>query len=108
MSELTSKVCVLSLCFNPEMFHPRKIPQRQRNGNETGLQRVPVANPLNVDGAPVAGRCWPNGRSWICNGVINFHNLGQNLLNNNVFCNGWPVATRWAPVATATGAVFDD
>ena len=37
-----------------EMFHPPKMPQRQRNGNGTGFQRVPVDNPLNADVAPVA------------------------------------------------------
>ena len=37
----------------PEMFHPPKIPQRQWNGNGTGFQRVPVANPLNVNVAPI-------------------------------------------------------
>ena len=56
-----------------EMFHPPKMPQRQRNGNGTGFQRVPVENPLNADVAPVADpffqpllavvyRCWFNGR----------------------------------------------
>ena len=38
----------------PEMFHPPKMPQRQRNSNRTGFQRVPVENPLNADVAPVA------------------------------------------------------
>ena len=28
--------------YGAEMFHPPKIPQRQRNGNGTGFQRVPV------------------------------------------------------------------
>ena len=37
-----------------EMFHPPRFPQRQRSGNGTGFQRVPVANPLNADVAPVA------------------------------------------------------
>ena len=57
----------------PKMFHPPKMPQRQRNGNGTGFQRVPVENPLNADVAPVADpffqpllavvyRCWFNGR----------------------------------------------
>ena len=56
-----------------KMFHPPKMPQRQRNGNGTGFQRVPVENPLNTDVAPVADpffqpllavvyRCWFNGR----------------------------------------------
>ena len=36
------------------MFHPPKIPQRQRNSNRTGFQRVPVENPLNADVATVA------------------------------------------------------
>ena len=36
------------------MFHPPKIPQQQQNGNGTGLQWVPIANPLNADVAPVA------------------------------------------------------
>ena len=55
------------------MFHPPKIPQRQRNGNGTGFQRVPVENPLNADVAPVVDpffqpllavvcHCWFNGR----------------------------------------------
>ena len=30
------------------------MPQRQRNGNGTGFQRVPIENPLNADVAPVA------------------------------------------------------
>ena len=38
----------------PVMFHPPKMPQRQRNGNGMGLQWVPVENPLNADVAPVA------------------------------------------------------
>ena len=57
----------------PKMFHSPKMPQRQRNGNGTGFQRVPVENPLNADVAPVADpffqpllavvyRCWFNGR----------------------------------------------
>ena len=37
-----------------EMLHPPKIPQRQWNGNGTGLERVPVANPLNADVVPIA------------------------------------------------------
>ena len=45
------------------MFHPPKIPQRQWNGNGMGLQRVRVANPLNVNVAPIAdpffSRCSP-------------------------------------------------
>ena len=36
------------------VFHPPKIPQRQRNGNGTGFQWVPIENPLNADVAPVA------------------------------------------------------
>ena len=59
--------------LQPEMFHPPKMPQRQRNGNATGFERVPVENPLNADVAPVADpffqpllavvyRCWFNGR----------------------------------------------
>ena len=36
------------------MFHPPKIPQRQRNGNRIGFQRVPVENPLNADVVPIA------------------------------------------------------
>ena len=40
--------------YQPEMFHPPKIPQQQRNGNGIGLQWVPVANPLNANVAPVA------------------------------------------------------
>ena len=40
--------------LQPEMFHPPKMPQRQRNGNGTGFQRVPVENPLNADVAPIA------------------------------------------------------
>ena len=40
--------------FRAEMFHPPRIPQRQRNGNGTGFQWVPVENPLNADVAPVA------------------------------------------------------
>ena len=57
----------------PEMFHPPKIPQQQRNINRTGFQRVAVENPLNADVAPVVdpffkpllavvGHCWFNGR----------------------------------------------
>ena len=64
-----------------EMFHPPKMPQRQRNGNGTGFQRVPVENPLNADVAPVADpffqpllavvyRCWFNGRCCECNGCL--------------------------------------
>ena len=56
-----------------EMFHPPKIPQRQRNGNGTRFQWVPVENSLNADVEPIAdpffqpllavvGRCWFNGR----------------------------------------------
>ena len=70
------------------MFHPPKIPQRQWNGNRTGLQWVPIANPLNANMGPVVdpfppvvGRCWPNGHCWKCNGVIN-------LLNYNGFATG--------------------
>ena len=36
------------------MFHPPKIPQRQRNSNGTGFQWVLVENPLNADVAPIA------------------------------------------------------
>ena len=84
------------------MFHPPKMPQRQRNGNGTGFQWVPVENPLNADVAPVAdpffqpllavvGRCWTNGRCWKCNGVINLLNLKLNLLNCNGFATGCPL-----------------
>ena len=41
------------------MFHPPKIPQPQWSGNGTGLQWVPVANPLNVEVAPVADPFFP-------------------------------------------------
>ena len=81
------------------MFHPPKIPQQQWNGNRTGFQWVPVANPLNADVAPVVdpffelllavvGRCWLNGHCWKCNGVINLLNLRLNLLNCNGFATG--------------------
>ena len=59
--------------FLSEMFHPPKMPQRQRNGNGMGFQRVPIENLLNADVAPVADlffqpllavvyHCWFNGR----------------------------------------------
>ena len=36
------------------MFHPPKIPQQQWNNNKTGLPRVPIANPLKANVAPIA------------------------------------------------------
>ena len=84
------------------MFHPPKILQRQQNGNRTGLQWVPVENPLNADVAPIAdlffqpllavvGHCWFNGYCWKCNGFINLLNLRLNLLNCSGFATGFPL-----------------
>ena len=84
------------------MFNPPKIPQRRRNGNGTGFQRVPVENRLNADVAPIAdpffqpllaivGRCWFNGRCWKCNMFINLLNLRLNLINCNGFATGFPL-----------------
>ena len=42
-----------------EMIHPPKIPQQQRNGNRTGIQRVPIAKPLKADVAPIADPFFP-------------------------------------------------
>ena len=86
----------------PEMFHSPKIPERQRNGNGTGFQRVPIENRLNADVAPIADpffqpllaivcRCWFNGHCWKCNGSINLLNLRLNLLNCNGFATGFPL-----------------
>ena len=45
------------------MFHPPKLPQQQQNGNETGLQWVPIAKPSKTDLTPIAlpffSCCWP-------------------------------------------------
>ena len=49
-----SVICAVSQHpHTPEMFHPPKIPQQQRNSNRTGFQWVPIANPLNADVPPV-------------------------------------------------------
>ena len=43
----------------PEMFHPPKIPQQQRDSNGTDFQWVPVANQLDANAAPVADPFFP-------------------------------------------------
>ena len=80
------------------MFHPPKIPQRQRNGNGTGLQWVSVANPLKADMAPVADSFFQQflvivSRYCSCNGFTSLLNLGLNLLNYNGFAMGDPLQT---------------
>ena len=75
------------------MFHPPKIPQRQWNGNGTGLQRGPIANPLNVDVAPIVDPFFQPLLAVVgsATGSLKLLNLELNLLNYNGFGTGGPL-----------------
>ena len=82
-----------------KMFHPPKIPQRQRNGNATGLLWVLIAHPLKCDVAPVVGCCRPLAIPNTAMGLINLINLGLNLLN----CNGFAMSAFLDDYCSRTG-----
>ena len=82
-----------------EVFHSLKIPQRGRNSNGTGLQRVSNANPLKFGVAPVVDQLFqllftvvdPMVIVVAATVFINLVRLGLNLLNYNGFATGDPL-----------------